>query len=205
MKTTARRGPPRAGAKEAVYNSQLAIDKANANGDARPCRLSIVHCTLMSRVSALALVVVALSACSTAEEPIVARFFAASALRDTTALSDFSLVVFEPTIDGIVQRFTIDSVSPEQRRSLSRLAFPAVAPLLRLSADDSSIRADDPAAADGEIVTKQLAISAQVMLPNGQTVRRPLVVTMQRAVLAGGQRVGQWVITGMKAPSDSSR
>jgi hypothetical protein len=157
----------------------------------------------MSRTAALAVIVMALSACSTPEEPILTRFFSASALRDRTALSDFSLVVFEPTADGIVQRFTVDSIRPEQRRSLSRLPFSTVAPLVRLSVDDPNIRPDDPAAAAGEIVTKQLAISAQVKLPNGQTVRKPLVVTMERATLGEGQRVGRWVITSVNDPSDA--
>jgi hypothetical protein len=157
----------------------------------------------MSRTATLALTLMALSACSAPEEPILERFFAASALRDITALSNFSLIVFEPTVDGIVQRFTIDRLGPEQRRSLSQLSFSTVAPLVRLSVDDPSFRPDDSSVPIGEIVTKQLAISAEVKLPNGQTVRTPLSVTMERAVLAGGQRVGQWVITGVKNASDA--
>ena len=47
------------------------------------------------------------------EETIVSDFFAASRLRDLTALSRFSTVVFEPREQGIVTSFTIRSVSAE--------------------------------------------------------------------------------------------
>jgi hypothetical protein len=55
------------------------------------------------------------AACSPrAEYPILSQFFAASRLRDLTALASLSTVVFEPTTDGIVTTFTITSVSPER-------------------------------------------------------------------------------------------
>ena len=50
-----------------------------------------------------------------AEQPILGQFFAASRLRDLTALTTLSTVVFEPTRDGIVTTFTIVAVSVERR------------------------------------------------------------------------------------------
>jgi hypothetical protein len=56
-------------------------------------------------VSFLALTV--LSCRHAAEHTLLAQFFAASRLRDLTALSRYGSVVFEPTRDGIVTRFEI--------------------------------------------------------------------------------------------------
>jgi hypothetical protein len=55
------------------------------------------------------------AACSVPpEQPIVGDFFAASRLRDTTALAKFATVVFEPREQGIVASFEIERVSPQR-------------------------------------------------------------------------------------------
>jgi hypothetical protein len=55
------------------------------------------------------------AACSVPpEQPIIGDFFAASRLRDTTALAKFATVVFEPRQQGIVASFDIEQVSPER-------------------------------------------------------------------------------------------
>jgi hypothetical protein len=62
------------------------------------------------------------AACSVPpEQPIVADFFAASRLRDTTALARFATVVFEPREQGVVGSFEIEQVSPERMSGESRL------------------------------------------------------------------------------------
>ena len=49
--------------------------------------------------------------CSTAaEQSILSQFFAASRLRDTTALKNIATVVFEPRTQGIVTTFEITSI-----------------------------------------------------------------------------------------------
>jgi hypothetical protein len=53
-------------------------------------------------------------ACAPREEPLIARFFEASRLRDRTALQQFSSVMFDPAEQGIVRTFTITQVSPER-------------------------------------------------------------------------------------------
>jgi hypothetical protein len=51
----------------------------------------------------------------------------------------------------------------------------------------------------GEMVSKEVTIDASVRQPDGSTVDKTLVVTMQRAVLAGSPEVvGKWVITAIK-------
>jgi hypothetical protein len=52
---------------------------------------------------------------------------------------------------------------------------------------------------DGELVSKEVSISAPVKLPSGQTQQKNLIVTMQRAVLkADKEIVGKWIITGVR-------
>jgi hypothetical protein len=62
------------------------------------------------------------AACSVPpEQPIVADFFAASRLRDLTALARFATVVFEPREQGVVASFEIERVSPERSAGGRRL------------------------------------------------------------------------------------
>ncbi len=72
-------------------------------------------------VTCFTLVMLALAgaACSGApEEPQLKQFFRASQLRDTQTLANFSAVTFDPRTEGIVQSFTIVSVTEEQRQPL---------------------------------------------------------------------------------------
>jgi hypothetical protein len=58
---------------------------------------------------------VTLSSCSgAAEQTLVSQFFAASRLRDLTALSKVATVVFEPASDGIVTSFEITAIQATQ-------------------------------------------------------------------------------------------
>jgi hypothetical protein len=65
-------------------------------------------------VTVMALAVSAASCSVPAEQTIISDFFAASRLRDLTALSRFSTVVFEPAEQGTVSSFRIERVSAEQ-------------------------------------------------------------------------------------------
>jgi hypothetical protein len=62
---------------------------------------------------------------------------------------------------------------------------------------------------DGELISKDVNITAQVRTPDGQSAERPMVVTMQRAVMkkAGAPDLnGRWVITDIRdsqAPTTS--
>ena len=107
------------------------------------------------------------SCSNVAEQAILDRFFAASRLRDTTALQQFSTVTFEPRSQGIVTRFDITASGREQH--------------------------------NGDLVTKEVTISAPVELPSGQTSQRTFVVTMQRGIPKGDKAIaGRWLITGIK-------
>jgi len=63
----------------------------------------------------VAMVTVTFSSCSgAAEQTLLTQFFAASRLRDLTALSKLSTVVFEPASDGIVTSFEITAIQATQ-------------------------------------------------------------------------------------------
>jgi hypothetical protein len=63
----------------------------------------------------------------------------------------------------------------------------------------------DVAKYDGELVSKDVSISAPVRLPNGQTAQKNLIVTMQRAVLKGDKEItGRWIITAIRDASGSA-
>jgi hypothetical protein len=83
-----------------------------------------------------------------AERTLLMQFFAASRLRDLTALRKFSTVVFEPASDGIVTSFDIAAMTAVQ-------------------------------GADGQPGSKVVSISAPVRLPDGRTVVKHFVVTIQ--------------------------
>ena len=55
-----------------------------------------------------------LVACGRPERAVVDQFFAASRLRDKTALQNIATVTFEPKVQGIVVKFEITRVSPEE-------------------------------------------------------------------------------------------
>ncbi len=60
----------------------------------------------------------------------------------------------------------------------------------------------DPTKFEGEMVSKDVTVSASMKLPSGQSAQKPLVVTMERAVLKGDKVItGRWIITGVKDPS----
>jgi hypothetical protein len=55
---------------------------------------------------------------------------------------------------------------------------------------------------DGELVSKDVTVSANVKLPNGQATQKTLIATMQRAVLKGDKEIaGRWIITSVKDTS----
>jgi hypothetical protein len=163
-------------------------------------RHSVSVCLLAASVIAVAGI-----ACSNgSEQALLTEFFAASRLRDTTTLSSMAFIVFEPRTQGTVTTFDIVNAGAEQREPLSP---PALAPaneafakrnVLSLSIVDLSARTA-VGQREGELVSKDVTIAARVAMPDGQTVRKTLIVTMQRAILRGDKPVvGRWVITACR-------
>ena len=91
-------------------------------------------------VSVLALT---LAGCSNASErTLLTQFFAASRLRDLTALRKFSTVVFEPASDGVVTGFDISSVAAHGASKEVSISAPVRLP-------------------DGRVVVKHFAITIE--------------------------------------------
>ena len=160
----------------------------------------------MSRSFALMLAAATLVGCSaTPEQPLLQQFFAAARLRDNTALAAFAAAAFEPAADGVITTFTITHVTPEQRRlgdAKRRLASETVVVDMSVNGGPTHY---DVAEYDGELVSKDVSISAPVRLPSGQTAEKHYVVTMQRAILRAEKPfTGRWIITSIKDASGSA-
>jgi hypothetical protein len=126
----------------------------------------------MRKASALAVALVTLTVLSCAhdaERASINQFFAASRLRDLTALQKIATVVFEPATDGIITTFDILQVT----------AVPGP---------------------NGKAESETISIAAPVRLPDGRTVTKTVVVTMERRPVEGDQDPSRgWVITGFSA------
>ena len=73
--------------------------------------MQIADCRLATVVIVSA---VTLAGCAAPEQALLEAFFAASRLRDATALQGVSTVTFEPLQQGIVRTFRIAGVTPER-------------------------------------------------------------------------------------------
>jgi hypothetical protein len=142
-----------------------------------------------------AVLLLATLACSGGAEYLaLQKFFEASRLRDRTALRNISTVSFDPMADGALTTFKITSLGPEQSQPLG--SNPSAIRVAELSLSDPR-RPLDVSRAEGELVSKDVRISADVRLPNGQTARRTVSVVLQRAVVKGDLEVtGRWIVTG---------
>ena len=118
----------------------------------------------------LTLLTLAPAACSSADERILLnQFFAASRLRDLTALRNVATVVFEPATDGIVTGFELLDVTVTRASRAQALA-------------------------------EEVSIAAPVRLPDGTTVEKTFVVTMERGLPdSDPHRSSGWMITAIKA------
>jgi hypothetical protein len=119
---------------------------------------------------AIALVTLIVPGCARdTERALLSQFFAASRLRDLTALQKFATVVFEPATDGIVTSFEI----------LQTKTVPGP---------------------DGMPLSEQVSISAPVRLPDGETVTKTFVVTLERRPVDGDRNPARgWMITAFSA------
>ena len=95
------------------------------------------------RAAFVSLAAVTLLSCSTSvEQQLISRFFYESRLRDLTALSKLSTVVFEPATDGIVTDFAVTTMKGDARSKDVSIAAQVKRP-------------------DGQIVAKQFTITIQ--------------------------------------------
>ena len=140
----------------------------------------------------------------TADQPLLNEFFAASRLRDRTALQRVATVIFEPRTQGIITHFDITAVGREQRQPLTVKRAAQLTPdpeergVVALSLDGLRQTVDLDHFA-GDLVSKEVTISAAVILPGGQALQKMLVITMQRAIVKGNETIsGRWILTRIR-------
>lgn len=149
-------------------------------------------------IAAFVLMLAAACVDAGADHMLLDRYFAAARLLDRTELARFSTVVFEPTRDGIVTRFTVVSASETREPpfalahgdagtsrivelSLANPVGPEVAPPSRVT-----------------IATRHVGVDATVRSPTGTLSQRQLDVTLHRAEASDGpQRRGRWIVTSV--------
>jgi hypothetical protein len=106
--------------------------------------------------------------------------------------------------DGQIQaewvKWQADTSAEAKKLSAARNALADARPIAELSL--SSPGGDPPPVAemDGNLVSKDISVTATVRGPDGATSQKNMVVTAQRAVVKGksGERNGKWIITAIK-------
>lgn len=142
--------------------------------------------------------------CTVAPEYLLLeRYFAASRLRDRTALSRFATAVFEPHINGTVSTFEILAVTPERPSAdggtTGGLGGMADAQRIAAMSLADPLHPVDTTAANVALTLREVTVSAEVRSPDGITRTERIVVVVQRARVEGGEaRQGGWVVTGFR-------
>ncbi len=102
--------------------------------------------------------------------------------------------------DGVVQqewgKWTADSAHMAKKVSNARTAVSRERPLVELSMQNP-LKPIDPTEYEGVLATKEMTISANVQTPDGQSIKKNLVITLQQARMKGpqGDIIGKWIIT----------
>jgi hypothetical protein len=159
----------------------------------------------MRRLVPAAALVLSLSGCAgDAEKLVLLDFFGAARLHDRTALAALATTDFAPNLHGVVLRFDVLSVSSVRRRALSSDSEDGT--LARISLAHVQPTGLNPPAPEGQRLTKDVTIDATIRRPDGETVKREIVATLERAVFGTGQAVsGRWVVTGLADRGPSRR
>ena len=126
-------------------------------------------------LAASLLTLTALGCAADVERALLTQFFAASRLRDLTALQKISTVVFEPAADGIVTSFDILQLTP--------VPGPDGVPVSEVASITAPVRLPD-----GQTVSKTLVVTLERRASGGDRGSSP-----------------GWMITGFSAgPAASS-
>lgn len=92
-----------------------------------------------------------------------------------------------------------ETAAHSKRLSEARIKLAAERPIAELSLENPRGPVD-VTQFEGDLVSKDVTVAAQVKLPDGQVAPKTLVITMQRAVgkVDGKDVTGRWIITGVK-------
>ena len=151
-----------------------------------------------------------LSGCTgDAERLVLLDFFAAARLHDRTALAALATTDFSPATQGIVLRLDVRSVSTVRRQPLSdapadqSLAGVSLAWVRKVASGPPPTLGQRWA---GERWAKDVMFDAVVRRPDGKTVERAIVATLECAVVTTpDEAAGRWIVTaladrGLRAP-----
>jgi hypothetical protein len=96
-------------------------------------------------------------------------------------------------------KFLQDGAAVSRKVAEARRRLAGESALVDLSINGGSNAPVDVAKYDGELLSKDVTIDAQVKLPSGEMAQRKYVVTMERAVLKGDREItGRWIIANIK-------
>ncbi len=100
-------------------------------------------------------------------------------------------------------KFVDEGTSVGRRVGEAKRKLAAEKDMVELSAIEPG-RPFDVTKYDGDLVSKDVTITAPVKLPTGQTVTKTLVITLQRAELKADKPiVGRWIVAVIKEPGTS--
>jgi hypothetical protein len=105
----------------------------------------------------------------------------------------------DATVQAAWRKWRDETAQYARRVAETRNELNNARPIATLSLDNPRSPVD-PALVDGEMVSKDVNINAQVRQPDGQVVPRSMVVTMSRVVGKSDSKdvTGRWVITSVK-------
>jgi hypothetical protein len=94
-------------------------------------------------------------------------------------------------------KWRADTTSHEKALTAAKTALAAATGPAEASLTQPGQPPFSPEQFEGELISKDVTLEAQVRTPDGQTVPKTLVITMQRAMgtLNGERRDGRWIIT----------
>ena len=93
-------------------------------------------------------------------------------------------------------KFREDSAAMSRKVAESRRTLKAETEFVDQSVNAGGRTAIDVNKYDGEVVSKDVTVSAPVKTPAGETVQKTLVLTIERAILKGDKDIeGRWIVT----------
>ena len=102
----------------------------------------------------------------------------------------------DAAVQAAWRKWRDESAVSSKAVSEARSKLNADRPIAELSLQQGG-QAVDVTSGDGELITKDVTINADVRAPSGETTQKKMVVTLQRALMTveGQPRTGRWVIT----------
>lgn len=96
-------------------------------------------------------------------------------------------------------KFREESATVAKKVSDARRNLRAQTQLVDQSINAGGRTAIDVTKYDGEMVSKEVTVTAPVKLPGGESTQKTYAIMMQRAILKGDKEItGRWIITGFK-------